>query len=115
MSIQSSEFFQTLRTIGPLRYVLMISAILAFILRPVLGVKLGYDGWEVVPNLLVPVLTPILFMLLLLDAMMAMVYRSDKTGPVRARYLRIALINVVLAIGLLVYWLPFYKQISEVI
>ncbi|MGD8926985.1 MAG: hypothetical protein PVG20_09030 [Thioalkalispiraceae bacterium] len=115
MTSQSNEFIETLRTIGPLRYVLMISAILSLILRPALGVKLTFDGWYVVPNLLVPVLTPILFMLLLLDAMMAMVYRSDKTGAVRARYLRIALINLGLAIGLLVYWLPFIQQLQEAI
>lgn len=115
MTSQSSEFVQTLRTIGPLRFTLFLAAILSFILRPPLGVKLTFEGWHVVSDLLVPVLTPILFMLLLLDAIMAMVYRSDKTGAVRSHYLRIVFINLGLAIGLLVYWIPFYQQIHEAI
>lgn len=68
-----------------------------------------------VSGLLAPVITPILFMLLLLDSLMAMVYRSDKPVEVKARYMRIVFLNLALAIGLLLYWLPFYKQLQEVL
>lgn len=115
MSKQDSELALTLRAIGPLRYVLFSAAIALLILRPGLGEPLSYEGWSVVPDLLAPVLTPIFFMLLLLDAIMAMVYRSDKPVEVKARYLRIVLINLVLAISLFVYWLPFYKQLQEAV
>ncbi len=113
MSNENNEFVQTLRAIGPLRYALLTAVLAAFILRPELGVRLSYEGWSVVSDLLVPVLTPIFFMLLLLDAMMAMVYRSDKPAEVKVRYLRIVFLNLGLAISLLLYWLPFYKQLQD--
>ena len=112
MSSKDNEFIQTLRAIGPLRYALTAAAIASIILRPELGTKLSYEGWSVVSDLIVPVLTPIFFMLLLLDAIMSMVYRSDKPVEVKARYLRLVFINLVLAIGLFIYWLPFYQQIQ---
>lgn len=115
MSKSDNEFLLTLRAIGPLRYALFIAAIASLLLRPGLGEKLSYEGWSVVPDLLIPVLTPIFFMLLLLDAIMAMVYRSDKPVEVKARYMRIVLINLVLAISLFAYWLPFFKQIQTAI
>lgn len=115
MSNTNNEFILTLRAIGPLRYALYTAVVLAFVFRPELGVKLSYEGWHVVTDLLTPVLTPILFMLLLLDAIMAMVYRSDKVVEVKARYLRIVFLNLILAISLIIYWLPFYKQLQEAI
>ena len=115
MSNEKNEFVHTLRAIGPLRYALIIGVIASVILRPELGVQVSYEGWHVVSGLLAPVITPILFMLLLLDAIMAMVYRSDKPVEVKARYMRIVFLNLALAIGLLLYWLPFYKQLQEVL
>jgi len=115
MTNQNNELYQTLRAVGPLRYALITATVLVIILRPELGVKLSYEGWSVVTDLLAPVITPILFMLLLLDAIMAMVYRSDKPVEVKARYLRIVFLNLFLAIGLLLYWLPFYKQLQSVL
>ena len=115
MSKQDNEFILTLRAIGPLRFALIAATIASIILRPEIGTKLSYEGWGMVPGLLAPVITPILFMLLLLDAIMAMVYRSDKPVEVKARYLRIVILNLVLAIGLFNYWLPFYKQIQSAI
>lgn len=102
-----------IKTFGPLRLVLLTVVVLAIILRPEPGVRLEHEGLEVIPNLLAPVLTPIFFMLLLLDAMMAMVYRSDKTDQVRRDYLLIVLTNLILAVTLIVYWAPFYIGISE--
>ncbi len=115
MSNNNNEFLLTLRAIGPLRYALYTAVVLVFILRPELGVQLSYEGWHMVTDLLAPVTTPILFMLLLLDAIMAMVYRSDKAVEVKARYLRIVFLNLFLAISLIIYWLPFYKQLQEAI
>lgn len=115
MSSQNNEFLELLRAIGPLRYALYSAVIISFFLRPELGATLSYEGWYIVSDLLVPVITPILFMLLLLDVIMAMVYRSDKTDIVKSRYLKIVFINLVLAITLFSYWLPFYKQIQTAI
>ena len=115
MNDHNNEFVQVLRAIGPLRYALIFAVLVSFILRPELGTKLTYEGWHIVTSLLVPVITPILFMLLLLDAIMCMVYRSDKSDQIKSRYLKIVLLNLALAIGLLSYWWPFYKQVQSAI
>ena len=112
MSNSNNEIILTLRAIGPLRYSLYTVVAASFLLRPELGTKLSYEGWHMVTDLLTPAITPILFMLLLLDAIMAMVYRSDKAVEVKARYLRVVFLNLVLAISLFTYWLPFYKQLQ---
>jgi len=82
------------------------------ILRPQPGGPYSFEGFGVATNLLAPVLSPILFMLLLLDAMMAMVYRSDKTGKLRQHYMYIALFDVVMAIVFLLYWMPFFRALN---
>jgi len=115
MSKEQNEFIHMLRAIGPLRYALIILVIAAVVLRPELGTKVSFEGWAMVSGLLVPVIVPLLFMLLLLDTLMALVYRSDKPVEVKARYLRIVFLNLALAIGLLLYWLPFYKQLQDVL
>ena len=108
----TSEVKHIIRAFGPLRITLILLVIIDMLLRPEPGTRLAYEGWEMVPGLLAPVMSPILFMLLLLDAIMAMVYRSDKPVEVKARYLIIVMVNIVLAITLLLRWLPFFKEIS---
>ena len=112
MSNNSSELGNQIRAFGPLRVVLIIAVIADIILRPEPGAHLSYDGILIVPNLLAPVLSPIFFMLLLLDSIMSMVYRSDKSVEVKARYLTIVVTNLVLAFVLIAYWLPFYLGLS---
>ncbi len=107
-----SEVKHILRAFGPLRFFLILLVIADIVLRPEPGSRLVYEGWQMVSNLLAPVMSPILFMLLLLDSIMAMVYRSDKPVEVKARYLIIVMVNIGLAIILIVRWLPFFMEIS---
>jgi len=107
-----NELKLIIRAFGPLRISLILLVIVDMILRPEPGTRLVYDGWHMVSGLLAPVLSPILFMLLLLDSMMALVYRSDKPVEVKARYSIIVLVNVGLAIFLMVRWVPFFSEIA---
>ncbi len=108
----TNEIKHIIRAFGPLRIALILLVIVDMLLRPEPGTRLQYEGWEMVSGLLAPVLSPILFMLLLLDSIMAMVYRSDKPVEVKARYLIIVMFNLGLAIVLVFRWLPFFKEIS---
>ncbi len=108
----TSEVNHIIRAFGPLRITLILLVIVDMLLRPEPGTRLAYEGWEMVPGLLAPVMSPILFMLLLLDSIMAMVYRSDKPVEVKARYLIIVMVNISLAIILMVRWVPFFREIS---
>ena len=110
--MKTNEATLILRTFGPLRIALILLVITDIILRPEPGVRLVYEGWGMVSGLLAPVLSPILFMLLLLDCMMALVYRSDKSVEVKARYMIIVFTNLTLVSVLFFYWLPFFKEIS---
>lgn len=101
-----------LKTFGPLRWALVTLVLVDMLLRPQPGGPYSFEGFHVVTDLLAPVLSPILFMLLLLDAMMAMVYRSDKTGMERKHYLIFALFDFGLAITFLLYWLPFFRELT---
>jgi len=110
--MMTSEVKHIIHTFGPLRIALILLVIVDMLLRPEPGTRLVYEGWEMVPGLLAPVLSPILFMLLLLDSIMALVYRSDKPVEVKARYLIIVLVNIGFAILLMLRWLPFFQEIS---
>lgn len=107
-----NEVKNLLATFGPLRWSLIAMVVADMLLRPQPGAIHEFEGVYIATDLLAPVMSPILFMLLLLDAIMSMVYRSDKTGKVRARYLVIALFDLSLAILFLLYWLPFFKSLN---
>jgi len=106
------EFRVLLRTFGPLRLALISLVLLDMLLRPQPGGPYSFEGMHIATDLIAPVLFPILFMLLLLDSIMSMVYRSDKTNAVRRRYLIIALFDVVLAVVFFLYWLPFFRELN---
>ena len=108
----TSEAKHIIRAFGPLRIALIVLVIIDMLLRPEPGTRLVYEGWEMVSGLLAPVMSPILFMLLLLDTIMALVYRSDKAVEVKARYLIIVMVNIGLVIVMMARWLPFFKEIS---
>jgi hypothetical protein len=102
----------SLKAFGPLRLALIGMVLADMLLRPLPGGSYSFEGWHIASDLLAPVLSPILLMLLLLDAMMAMVYRSDKSGLVRQQYLVIALFDLLLAISFLLYWLPYFRALN---
>ena len=107
-----TELKNIIRTFGPLRISLIILVIVDMLLRPEPGSQASYDGVRVISDLLAPVLSPILFMLLLLDVMMAMIYRSDKQDVVRTRYLIIVLFELFLATSFILYWIPYFKALN---
>jgi hypothetical protein len=97
--------------LGPLRVVLLLCVALILVLTPAPGTQAIYGGWGLVRTVLVPVLAPLLFMVLLLDALMARVFMSDAEGDARRRLRAIVLLDLVVAGVLVLVWIPYYMAL----
>ena len=65
-----------------------------------------------VNTLLIPVLAPLIFMLLMLDALMSRVWMSEAAGDEKKRFQFIVRVDVIVGLLLLIYWLPFFIALS---
>lgn len=110
MKEQTGNLFVNLR---PLRIVLLLGAITTMILRPEIGTPVAYEGWAIVRTLLAPVLAPLFFMVLMLDALMSRVWMSEAEGRERARLQMVVRVELIAAALLLIVWLPFFFSISS--
>ena len=104
---------QLLIDLKPLRVALILCAVVTVILQPAQGASPVYEGWGVVPTLLMPVLAPLFFMLLMLDALMTSVLRSQASGQEQARYRRVRNTVLVAGILLLLSWLPYFISLMN--
>jgi len=104
-----NPFVSRLTHFGPMRLVLAGLALTMMSLVPAKGSVAVYHGWALVPTVLIPVLVPILFMVLMLDVLMSGVFMIDKKGAARTRYRTILLVELVLAVGLVLFWVPYFK------
>lgn len=105
MAENEQGFLEQLR---PLRVVLLLAAIVAILGRPDIGEPVVYSGWGLVNTLLIPVLAPLVFMLLMLDALMSRVWMSEAEGEEKNRLRLVVRVDLIVGLLLLVYWLPFF-------
>lgn len=103
---------QYLQGLGALRLMLAGAALLMMALRPAIGTEAVYGGWAVFPTLLFPILTPILFMVLLLDAMMSRLLMTAKQGPDKARLRRAVWTDLAVAGLAALVWYPYYAYLT---
>ena len=96
-----------IKKLGPLRIALAGCAIIAIFFAPQPGMQLVLYGTGVFTTLLIPVLAPLIFMGLLLDALMSRVRHIDADIEEKKRYKLIIIVNLVLALTILITWLPF--------
>lgn len=106
---QNSNF---LTQVHPMRLVLYLFAVISILLRPDIGGELSFDGWAIVPSLLVPVLAPLFFMLLMLDALMTRVWLSEAEGEAANKLKTANRIDLVLGLLLLAFWVPFFVSLG---
>lgn len=97
-----------LAQLGPLRITLLVCVALIIALAPAAGTPATYTGWGFVRTVLIPVLAPLLLMVVLLDALMVRIFMADAAGESRRRLRRLITLNLVVAVGLALYWLPYY-------
>lgn len=101
-----------IKTLGALRIGLLVMVAVDMILRPEPGSPPDWHGTGVFTDLIVPVLSPILFMLLLLDAIMTAVYMSGMQGEQKVRYRYVLIADLLLAVFFIWYWIPYFKALN---
>ncbi|MCG6886486.1 MAG: hypothetical protein LJE74_04700 [Proteobacteria bacterium] len=102
-----------LRKLRPLRVVLLLGAIITIFLRPEIGTPVAYEGWGIVSSLLAPVLAPLFFMVLMLDALMSRVWMSEAEGAERDRLQLVVRIDMTIGVLLLIAWLPLFIALTK--
>ena len=105
------RFFILLKQMKPLRIVLSIAAILFCIFATPANTQAQYEGFQVITTLVLPALTPLLFLVLLLDALMNRVWRIDAVGSDVNRYRNIMRVDLLLSLLILIFWAPYFIAI----
>jgi len=98
---------------GPLRTALLATVLTSIGFSFFSQGQVAYSGWPMVPTLIVPALTPIIFFVLAFDVMMSSILFADSTEAARSRYKTILLTEIVFAIVLLSSWLPYFLSIGS--
>jgi len=96
-----------------MRVVLGLLAIAVLVSAPKPKTEAVFSGWEMWSTLIVPTLAPIIFMVLMLDALMSRVKMTSVQGEEYARYRRFVIYNLALGIILAVYWTPYYLALGR--
>ena len=109
----SGTIATVINSLGPLRLMLGALALLLAMLALEPGSQSNYSGWQLVTTTVVPACAPIVFMVLLLDVLMARVWLSDTPGPEGARFKTIITIDLLLAGVMLLAWLPFFVALGR--
>lgn len=100
-----------LKDFGILRILLVLMAIIVIILRPAPGSDAARSGLEMIPTLVAPAMTPLVFMVLMFDFMMCRIRMSDEL--VRNKFRTIGYIELAIALLLLIIWLPYFLAIGR--
>ena len=75
------------------------------------GTPADLDGAALWTTVLFPTLMPIVFMVLMLDALMGRVLLGSARGAERARYRRIVTVNLAVGIFLVLWWVPYFAKL----
>lgn len=94
-----------------LRIMLLTAALIIIVLAPGADSTVSYEGWAMVPTLLLPTLAPLIFMVLLLDSLMSRVWMIDAKGSERNKFKNIIKVNLFVVLLLVLAWAPFFIRL----
>jgi hypothetical protein len=94
-----------------MRLFLVTLALVLIVGAPRPGTPADLDGTALWTTVLVPTLVPIVFMVLMLDALMGRVMSGSARGAERERYRRIVVTNLVAGIALFLWWAPYFARL----
>ena len=99
--------------IGILRSALMSIVLVCIIFSFFSSGQVAYSGWAMIPTLLIPALTPIVFFGLAFDVMMSSILFADNVDEKRSRFKLILILEIILLITLFVSWMPYFLSIGS--
>ena len=99
--------------LGALRLMLAALAMTAIGFVQKAGTSPVYTGWDLGPTVIAPVMAPLVLMLLMLDVLMSRVMMLDKKGGARRRLRHIIAVELLLALGLVMVWLPYFLALGN--
>lgn len=117
-SNRETHFYNTMTTnfinkIGILRGLLLSTVLVSIVFSFFSDGRVAYSGWEMVPTLLVPAITPIVFFVLAFDVMMSSILFADNVNEVRSRFKFILIVEISFLIILFSSWLPYFLSIGS--
>ncbi len=98
---------QILRTLGPLRTMLVVLVLLLIAVGPFSGGEARVEGFAVFTSVVAPAFYVIMLFVIPLDITMTRVFMGESRGAERARYRFIIRLEVVLMVLMVLAWLPF--------
>lgn len=110
---RSPRLVQRLGELGVLRWSLVVLALVVLVFAPRPGTPVVMEGWRMFPTLIVPTLAPLIFLVLMLDALMARVHMTSVQGEALARYRRIVTVDVLLGVFVAAYWTPYFIVLAR--
>ncbi|MDH5407662.1 MAG: hypothetical protein OEZ33_10630 [Gammaproteobacteria bacterium] len=102
---------QYLLGLGPLRWMLHSGGLVIILFRPAPGTEVAFEGAAVFQTLLLPTLAPIVFMVLMLDALMTRILLNDKDEAEQIRMRRALRTDLAIGIALLLLWYPYFSHL----
>ena len=105
------NFLVILNQMKPLRVMLSIAAILLCVFAAPADTQAQYEGIHVITTLILPALTPLIFLVLLLDALMNKVWKVDAVGSDIIKYRNIMRVDLLLATLIFIFWIPYFIAI----
>lgn len=98
--------------LGALRLMLGALGLLVIVFAPEPGVEAQRSGLALITTGVLPAMGPMVFMVLLLDAIMSRVLMIDKEGAVLRHYRRALWFDLGLAAAIVLAWLPFLLTLA---
>lgn len=90
----------------------MLFVVIDMLARPIPGTTPDYEKvGHAMMSMMVTATAPILFMLLLLDAIMTLVYMSSMPAERKFGYRIILLTNLLVAVIFFIYWWPYFRAL----
>jgi hypothetical protein len=99
--------------LGVMRVFLVLLVLIEIVGAPRPGTPPVYAGAEIWQTVLAPTFAPIVFMVVMLDALMGRVMLGSARGAERERYRRIVIVNLVAGIALFLWWVPYFAAIAR--
>ena len=99
------------KQIGVLRALLSFAVLIIMAAAPFADAPIEHLSWAIFPTLIAPALVLILFFVYALEMTMTRIFMADTEGEERARYKFILRVHIIMLLGLIIFWLPFFLRL----